>query len=388
MNNRKVKYRYHIKCLYLEIIRNVLIRKFLFNILEMLAEERMYDKIKELSDLTQINIGMSEEFFLNDRNQKIHIRSQWPNSKPRAIVIFLHGYASHVNRPVHDHISKEFLSKDIAYLSMDFHGHGYSDGLKAYVRSCDHLISEVLDFVKYLFSNQVMSDRHKFSQNAKKDTPFYLMGHSMGGACAIAAAHYLNSSIESSFRGLVLLCPAIDCARPSAPVLALITYVIVPLFPKATIPAYSTTVSNDGNIWHNKHYRDYVKSDQYPNNPNGLSWGMPIRYQTGSSVLAIAARARAAVSSITYPFLVFHDPEDKVISIQGTKYLLGSSATDVNEKMYIEVPQGLHDLLANRLDLITRKSVEWILNDLNIWMERQQQVGMLPIPMHYNKLCD
>lgn len=74
------------------------------------------------------NMEESTEFFYNARGQKLHVRSYWPEN-PKAIVIFLHGFAGHANRPIHGPISTEMVQNDYAYLTFDFHGHGYSEGM-------------------------------------------------------------------------------------------------------------------------------------------------------------------------------------------------------------------------------------------------------------------
>jgi len=79
-----------------------------------------------------VNIPKTNEYITNNRKQKLHVRSYWPqdDEKCKCIVIFLHGYASHINRPLHQYISSQMNNNSIAYITIDINGHGFSDGLK------------------------------------------------------------------------------------------------------------------------------------------------------------------------------------------------------------------------------------------------------------------
>ena len=56
---------------------------------------------------------------------------------------------------------------------------------------------------------------------------------------------------------------------------------------------------------------------RYPLNPRGLSYNHPIRFQTGSTILKLAAKCQDVAVEVNYPFLVFHDPDDKVVQYKG-----------------------------------------------------------------------
>ncbi len=44
----------------------------------------------------------------------------------KGYVIMLHGLNAHCNRPVHDHVSKQFSAHGYGFIALDFHGHGRS----------------------------------------------------------------------------------------------------------------------------------------------------------------------------------------------------------------------------------------------------------------------
>ena len=56
---------------------------------------------------------------------------------------------------------------------------------------------------------------------------------------------------------------------------------------------------------------------RYPANPSGLGFSLPIRFQTGSTLLKLAARCKEIIPEINFPFIVFHDPKDRVVLFPG-----------------------------------------------------------------------
>ena len=56
---------------------------------------------------------------------------------------------------------------------------------------------------------------------------------------------------------------------------------------------------------------------RYPANPSGLGFSLPIRFQTGSTLLKLAAKCKEIIPEIDFPFIVFHDPKDRVVLFPG-----------------------------------------------------------------------
>ena len=56
---------------------------------------------------------------------------------------------------------------------------------------------------------------------------------------------------------------------------------------------------------------------RYPANPSGLGFSLPIRFQTGSTLLKLAAKCKEIIPEIDFPFIVFHDPMDRVVLFPG-----------------------------------------------------------------------
>lgn len=245
----------------------------------------------------EINLTKSNEYIVNNNKNRLHCRSYWPNNNAKCIVIFCHGYASHCNRPIHTYISNEMNNNEIAYITIDVTGHGYSDGIKGYLDNYNDTIDDILTLLIHLYSTSSTLNDHYLQQKGKQ-LPLFIIGHSMGGAISINVASilsnpndYYNTSnttysrqnsaalqcISPLFKGLMLLAPAIKMTLP--PVIRFtLDYVLSTLMPLMSVPGGADNKDvNPKDCWDNDDYYQYIVNDGFPNNPNGLSFGPRIR---------------------------------------------------------------------------------------------------------------
>lgn len=342
------------------------------------AANELFRSIEECKDLNTVNIEKSEEFLINHRGNTLHVRTYWPQGEPEAVVLFLHGYASHISRPTHKHISKRLTESNFAYVTMDFFGHGHSDGVKGLINDEDDIVNDMLSLLFVLYSSSNTGDYHSLKRNAPRNCPLYVVGHSMGGANAILLscllhkpldiAHHTDYSLENReevshlgtvYRGTILICPAIVVPKPPPFLVFLLENFLVPLFPETPIPQ-GLSSSHDSDIWACEAYVKYVHHDRFPDNPQGLTWGGSLRFNTAHNLIQMTDKVINSLESITYPFIVYHDVEDKITCYAGTERLMAESQTDPSEKTFVPMPGGLHDLTANRLGTLTEGMIEWI----------------------------
>ena len=144
----------------------------------------------------------------------------------------------------------------------------------------------------------------------------------------------------------------------------MLTYVLVPLIPTVEMPPSFSSMSDNTRIWEDHTYIDYVVADAHP---AGLSWGGSLRIQTAWALLNAADEVKASIANMSYPFIVFHDPDDAICRVTGSEMLLtGSILLPERDKKLVPVSGGRHDLIANRLGDMTRQSVDWINTRLSI----------------------
>lgn len=133
-----------------------------------------------------------------------------PLGAPRAVVVIAHGVGEHSGR--YGHVAARLTAAGFAAYALDHRGHGRSSGPRAVIDRMDYAVTDVDSLVTLAASDQA-------------SRPIYLLGHSMGGA--IAVAYTLRH--QERLRGLLLssaaasIATASPAARVEAKALAAVT---------------------------------------------------------------------------------------------------------------------------------------------------------------------
>ena len=118
---------------------------------------------------------------------------------PRALVVIFHGFLAHGAYPTVRYAA-EFLSEaGYTVISIDFPGHGKSDGMRGYVKSADSLIEDGIEMVRYAINQQV-NNSDVNNNKKKKKLRLVLCGSSMGGAIALSVAQRLSGGQDNDNR--------------------------------------------------------------------------------------------------------------------------------------------------------------------------------------------
>ena len=91
----------------------------------VLAEQEVSRLCAGTKDVKTINLPRTNEFVVNNRNQKLHVRTSWPDGQVRAIVVFCHGYGGHCSRPWVPYYQKQLNDHGYAFVGLDWHAFGY-----------------------------------------------------------------------------------------------------------------------------------------------------------------------------------------------------------------------------------------------------------------------
>jgi len=326
------------------------------------------------------NMARSQEFVTNNRGEVLHVRSYWPVSKtPRAVILSLHGYGAHSSRPTHKYLAAEINKADFAYITFDFHGHGYSEGIRGYVRSVDDLIDDVFCVLVALYSSETRTSTHSIFRNTSS-LDLFVMGHSMGGGIALLVSNllthsslglagptpffleqqaFLEEKILLHFRGAMLMCPVID--MKASPLLrSLLVSPLAILAPLSSIPSLLFDENSMNHLtWASKRYRNYIFNDGYPANSEGLSYGGNIRFHTLSVILSLSDRVMSTMHEASFPLVILHDTKlDAVVPGAGSEMFITMASSP--RKELVDIEEGLHDLLANRCDKVAEAFVRWL----------------------------
>lgn len=114
----------------------------------------------------------------NERGIALSARIDWPAQSPRAFAIFAHCFTCSRNLKAARQVIKGLSQQGIATLSFDFTGLGGSEGDFSETNFSTN-IQDLLDAASYL--------------ERQHGAPSLLVGHSLGGAAVLHAAHELPS---------------------------------------------------------------------------------------------------------------------------------------------------------------------------------------------------
>jgi len=117
----------------------------------------------------------------------------WRADDPRAVVVVSHGYAEHSGR--YAHVAERLAGAGFDVYAPDHRGHGESVGERGDIVSWQSVVAD-LDAVV----DVVVDER--------RDLPVFLVGHSLGGAIAVAYA----LDHQDRLTGLALSAPALEVA--------------------------------------------------------------------------------------------------------------------------------------------------------------------------------
>jgi acylglycerol lipase len=218
----------------------------------------------------------------------LFVQSWSPTTDPRGSVVLLHGLGEHSGR--YPELVARLVARDLAVYALDHRGHGRSAGPRANVGRFDWLVADA-------------ARRIAAARAAQPERPVVLLGHSMGGAIALATvlAH------PGLIRALALSAPAVG-ADPDQPrgqlALARLLSAVAPSVGVLKLP--SDGLSRDPSVG-----RDYDRD------PLVFHGAVPAR--TLIELLAAMRRIDAAAPRLRVPVLVMHGTDDRLVPLRFTE---------------------------------------------------------------------
>jgi alpha-beta hydrolase superfamily lysophospholipase len=212
---------------------------------------------------------------------------------PRAAALISHGYAEHSGR--YDHVARALNEAGLTVYALDHRGHGQSAGDRGDIGSWEDVVAD-FDLLTDLVETELPG------------RPRFLIGHSMGGAVAVAYAE----AHQDRLAGLSLSAPAIVFPPE---VVALADLPEIPELPLADV------VSSDPAVV------EAYKSD-------------PLVYQGPPPRSLVAAFADAPklierLPEITIPVQIMHGSADLLVPVDAYKAVVGGiSSGDVVARLW------------------------------------------------------
>jgi alpha-beta hydrolase superfamily lysophospholipase len=234
-----------------------------------------------------------------------------PASGPRAAVVLAHGASEHSGR--YAWTGERLAERGYALYAVDHRGHGRSEGPRAVIDRMDNAVEDLNQLVAIACSRH--GDRRPF-----------LLGHSMGGAVALAYALRHQEELE----GLVLSAPlaALEAASPVTRWTGILLSAVAPRLGVYEID--STAVSRDPEV-----VRAY---DADPLNHHGK---LPAR--TVAELTAAVGRFPVEVPRLTLPLLVMHGTADRLTPPEGSEMVHAGVAS--GDKTILRYDGLYHEIL-------------------------------------------
>jgi alpha-beta hydrolase superfamily lysophospholipase len=273
---------------------------------------------------------IAKEDSFNGTGGKIAYRSWLPDTAPRAVVVFCHGFNAHSG--YFDWPARQFAASGLAVYAADLRGRGKSDGTpRFYVDDIGEYTSDLGGMVK------LAKSRHP-------GLKVVLMGHSAGGVTAVV--YTLDNQKELA--GLVCISFAY---RVPAPDIALKAFGFLSMF----LPKLPVLALKNSDFSRDKQHVAEMDADPLIRNEK-----QPLK--TLAALGAAGARMHQEFPTITIPVLILHGSDDHAtLPVGSQEFFDKAGSKDKQIKIY---PAHYHDLLAD-------VGKEETLADIQAWVDKR-----------------
>lgn len=256
---------------------------------------------------------------------------QYPVENERGGILIVHGVGEHSGR--YQRLTRDLTAKGMAIFSYDQRGHGQSSGKRGHV----------VNFEQYINDLEMMIETSR--QTLSSQTPFFLLGHSMGGLIVLNYAQQNGSKID----GLIVSCPGLEPAvhPPKAKIAAAkVMSVLMPSF----------SFDNELNVQflsHDQAVVDAYVSDPFVHRRITARWGIEF--------MNTADKTLKAAHKLKTPVLMQVAGDDKLVNPDAAKeFYKNISASDKTLQYY--------DAMYHEIYNETEDFRRLVLNDLETWI--------------------
>jgi acylglycerol lipase len=249
-----------------------------------------------------------------------------PASEARAVVVIVHGVSEHSAR--YAHVGERLARAGYPAYALDHRGHGRSQGKQVMV-NVDDLVADLRAFI------DLAAGRHA-------GAPVYLLGHSMGGAIAIACAVRHQDALAGLLLSGALADP--DAASPATRALSRVLSTLTPGLGVYAVD--SSAISRDPEV---------VRA--YDQDPLVYHGKLPAR--TVAELTAAVDRFREEVPTLRLPLLVMHGGLDSITTVAGSR-MVHERASSSDKTL--EIYDGLRHEILNEpeKERVMSEMVEWL----------------------------
>jgi alpha-beta hydrolase superfamily lysophospholipase len=234
-----------------------------------------------------------------------------PEDAPDAVLVIAHGLGEHGGR--YAHVAEFMVAQGMAVYAVDHRGHGRSEGRRAKI---DRFVNVTRDLDEVV----------EAARRENRDTPIFLLGHSMGGAIALAYA----IGHQEKLQGLLLSGPALslDALPWFVRALCQVLTVVAPNLPLFAVEP--ELVSRDPSV-----------VEDYRSDPLNMHDKVPVR--TLGEIIKTVQWVPRALGMLKLPMLVMHGSEDQLVPASASRMIHDrSGSVDKTLQLY---PGLFHEIL-------------------------------------------
>ncbi|KAF9075647.1 alpha beta-hydrolase [Rhodocollybia butyracea] len=275
---------------------------------------------------------MIEKWVTGPQLTQFYTRTYLPTSgPPRALIVFLHGFAEHTGR--YSHIHPKLSERQVALWTFDQRG-------KTVVKKSS--------WGKTSWSDQ-MQDLDWAVKTAMKEVPgvpTFLFGHSMGGGEVLSFVTQQSyakpeyAETVASLTGVIITSPLIRQTTPAAKLLRWFGGKVAIVSPYTLIPADVDAKY----LSHSPEFNEAYVQDPLIKSTGSLK-GLGDMLTEGEKLLSVGCHQWPK----KLPVLFMHGDEDKVTSVKATQEFC--ERIDADDKKIIIYPGGYHELQSELPDV-------------------------------------
>lgn len=255
-----------------------------------------------------------EKFELLQGISKIN-GAKWQVLKPKASVCIIHGLGEHSAR--YDTVARFLNQMGFSVYSMDILGHGKSDGARGHIGNNMAVMFTIDKLVTY-------------AQNANKNCPVFMYGHSLGGNLALTYRLFMGMDKVS---GYVLTSPWLETKYTMSTAKIALMKTVSLVYPQKSFDI-SAEIKKDRKVSVKDIAEDYIKDDLiHP----FMSVGTFISGRKRGKIITKNAKIKAA------PVMIIQGSEDNICKKSTTEKFAKDS-----DSIYIEIEGAGHELIHRR----------------------------------------
>lgn len=261
-------------------------------------------------------------------NKKVFAQSWLPEKDPKGIICLVHGMGEHSGR--YYRWGNMFSDAGYGVLSVDFFGHGKTEGKTGHVKSYQLLLDQV---------DQLLQK----AEEMYPGIPRILYGHSMGGNVAINYA----ISKDPPVNGIVASAPWLRLVIPVNSVERIGSKVMNSIAPGLVIKAKglgAEKLSDDPEHW------EEVRNDPLVHRKISIKYAY--------EMMTKGEYALRHVYKINKPFLLMHGDADEITSHKASENFVANTS----DRTRLKIWEGLRHELHNQLDYkeVFQYVIDWI----------------------------